>query len=228
MAQFIPSGWQASPEANRAFSANYRHIRKLVEQKAKNFFAPPLTEDDFIQEGLTAAVYAIDTFDGARGSVDAYMRTVVQNALSMVVSEYLAQRRAAYSWKQEGHKWVRVRAEIVDETDTVPSDTARNGEQLLIAAENDVRDIRRRTREERRLIRLKANLSEPARLVLDLRLSPPLPLLVLARNMSGRKTSRVPHYAIAAYTGLTANVVEKATREIRNVATLLLLDKEED
>jgi RNA polymerase sigma factor (sigma-70 family) len=230
MAQYVPESWKCSIQAATHFRKNEKHIRKLIRQRSRKFFAlSSIDPQDLEQEALIAAMYAIDSFRSDRGKLDAYMTTVVDNALAMVAAESRALCRQPYAWHKEEfaeydktgkhevkERWTRVPLSEGAEPDDLPA--LATPEQAAIRAEEEQNALRRRVRAEEKLENIRALMSPPAAKLFDLRRSPPRELLVTARNLVGRTVSvktKMPHEALALFTGMSVRDVTKAMGEVR-------------
>lgn len=225
MAQYTPKHWTASAVASREFRACYSDILKLVQQKARKYFAlASITNADLVQEGMIAALYAIDSFDQTRGfKREAYIARLVDNALMMVVAESRSQCRQPYAWVKDDPndkgevEWRRVPAMEFAEPDDVNADDEPT---MPEAREAELERADRAEAERARLAAVRKELSPAAKLVFDCRTEPPPVLFVIARNLAGRnvgENARMPNEAIAQYLNMEASQVAKALREVKNV-----------
>lgn len=242
MAQYTPKAWTAvSPEASGKFRERYSEILKLVQQKARKYFnMSSIATADLVQEGLIAALYAVDSYDPSRGKMDAYIGTNVNNAMMMILAESRAQCRQPYTWvkaeddstpapapaktsatdekpavKKQEENWRRVPAMDFSDPDTVLD------KERLTPLEQREAEIERLDRAEASRVRLaevRATLGPVAALVFDVRCEPPPVVFTIARNLSGRSWTdkqKLPANAIAKYLGVTPSQVDQALRDIK-------------
>jgi RNA polymerase sigma factor (sigma-70 family) len=263
MAQYTPKGWKASPESVKAFTADHVAIRKLVAQRARKYFAlSGIDPADLIQEGMIAALYALDSYKQERGKRDAYLQRVLDNAFAMVACEARAQCRQPYVWVQvdeEIAKQVKRTSRKLRSAEKIVAAGVASGNQTMPTEKHSTQGWRRvpwlggagevsavdpdeiegsitlsisEQREEvleqqervfksrQKLLRFRSKLRPEVAAMLDLKLNPPMDLLVLARNHLGRTVSlksRMPNSAIASYLGMDVDTVAKAVRELREV-----------
>lgn len=246
MARFTPEGWKCSPQAAALYLQRRAEVDGIVASAARTYFnLPAIDKGDLQQEGLTAALYALDSFSPERGSLMGYLNRVVRNALAMVACEATAQCRQPYTWVKEedareyqkcapGEEtpgapagwrevvvpggWRRVVLSEGAEPDAVRCEMAGPGRGME-AREDALAELQSTARARARLADFRAQLSPAAQRVLDVRLDPPMELLVLARNLIGRNVSeeaKMPTAALATFLGMTSGTVQKALKEIRD------------
>lgn len=208
MAKYIPDSWRCSANAARVFSQKYQAIKTQVRIISSNFRMNYPSQEDFQQEGMIAALYAIDSYTPARGKLEAYIQTVAFNGMAMVACEAAAQRRAPKIIDANGFK---VSALTVLEPEIHASND--NIEPELLQKEDAVALLKARVAGRARIESLKSKLTPEARLILQVKLHPPMELYVMARNLHGR--NKLTNQALSKYTGMTISRVEKALREIR-------------
>lgn len=242
MAQFVPKDWQCSKGAREAFCKDYPAILKLVQQRARKFYAlTAICPGDLTQEGMIAALYAVDSYKPERGKRDAYITTLVDNALGMIAAESRAQCRQPYTWvkvdeegeaqealtarkkrapssraiKPQSPGWRKVPAFDSADVDMVES-------EISVSVSEDREE--RLEKQDRihaarmRVLAFRKTLKPRVAQVFDLRLNPPADFLVLARNLVGRAVSqkgRLPNEAIAAYLGIDVEEASQAARDLR-------------
>lgn len=222
MAKYIPDGWRCSPRGSQALAQKYDQIINMVRaisHRYRHLTYP--AQDDFYQEGLLAATYAIDTHNTSRGKLEAYIQCVVSNALAMVAAEASAMSRSPKLREWNGSEWVRVSAFTPLDPETIQSPI--QAETITQAREDAISSIRQQEAGRRRIEALKAKLPSDSRLILDLKMDTPLELQVLSRNLNGR--NKLTNLALSRYTGLTLSRVEKSLREIRAVAKATGLER---
>lgn len=292
MAQYTPKSWKASPAAVKAFTADHVAIRKLVSQRARKFFAlSSISPEDLVQEGMIAALYAVDSYQQTRGKRDAYITTLVDNALAMIACESRASCRQPKTWvsnemptceavdaltharcgltvrehgKKTAHKYTLpdwragdmppcehreptdlkkkpCRRPLIEHAnldhhysvaewrqvpvhEPVDPDMVEANITLSVSEEREeyLEQQERVYKSRQRLLKLRNRLRPEVAILLDLRMNPPVDLLVLARNILGRTVSlksRMPNQAIASYLGMDVDTVAKAARELRDVLT---------
>lgn len=210
MAKYIPDNWRPSVNAQLIFNERFEKIQLQVRIISNKFRMNYPSQEDFQQEGLIAALYAIDTYTAARGKLEAYIQTVAYNGMAMVACEAAALRRAPKVIDAEGRKvsaFTQLNPEMVGANDDEPS---------LFQRERELEVLRKRVEQRHHIEVLKAKLTPEARLILDMKLNPPLELHVLSRNLHGR--NKLTNQALSKYTGMTVSRVEKSLREIRTVA----------
>jgi RNA polymerase sigma factor (sigma-70 family) len=211
VAKYTPDNWRCSANANRILTERYTQIAEQVRTISSNFRMNYPDQCDFQQEGMLAALYAIDSYTPSRGKLEAYIQTVVYNAMAMVACEAAALRRAPKCIDADGR---RVSALTPLDPDTVPCND--NEEPHAFRRETDLAKLQKRVAGRRRIEALKQTLSHEARLVLEMKLNPPMELHVMARNLHGR--NKLTNNALSKYTGITISRVEKSLREIRDAA----------
>lgn len=217
MARFLPEGWRCSSRAAEELSRTYDTVSTQVRLIATRYRQLPYpSPEDFHQEGMLAATFAIDTYTPNRGKLAAYIQIVVSNAMAMVAAEVSAQSRAPKIIEEGGNK---VSALISLEPEMLPG---LKLEASPVIRENTIRTMQSKTAGRRRIESLKLCLAPDARLILDLKMNTPLELTVLSRNLHGR--NKLTNHAISHYTGLTLSRVEKSLREIRAAAREAGLD----
>ena len=96
MANYIPQGWQSSPQGKLLYSQKVAEIEVVVQRHVRKFRLQSMPPDDLAQEARLAAAYAVDTYNSGRGSLMGYVHHLVYNALAMVAAECLAQRRTPH------------------------------------------------------------------------------------------------------------------------------------
>lgn len=228
MAQYIPKDWKASKAASTEFTKKYTDIYKMVSLRARKYFnLGSHKSNDLIQEGMIAALYALDSFSPEKGSLKGYMGTLVENALAMIACEARTQSRQPYSWTRvdddkvaitEGEKWVRAPLMDFSDPDDIQTES-HNPEKNALDREAELEKLGSRVRVQNRLNAIRADLSPEAAKLFSLRVSPPIELLVLARNLIGRSISaqaRIPDEAFRKYMGLEPKVFRPVLRDVRN------------
>lgn len=232
MAQYTPKGWRASASARLKFAEMHAEVLKLVQQRARKFFAmSAISNADLIQEGLIAALYAIDSYKPERGKLAGYINTVVTNAMKMILTESRSQCRQPYTWVKADDspdaetQWRRVPAFEAVEPDTIEAT------ETFIVSEKREELLARQARHSAELARLSSirkSLSPIAAKVFDLRCQPPVELLIIARNLVGRTVTdrvRMPNQAIALYLNVDTGEVARAVKEVRTLMDLKYPDK---
>lgn len=212
MAKFLPDGWKCSARAAQEVQARYKEVSehvRLIAGKYRSLSYP--SPEDFHQEGMLAASYAIDTYDASRGYKQAaYIQRVVGNALAMVAAEVSAMSRAPKIQNEDGSKSSALVSLEPEVATTIRTESPHAQREEVISI------FRKKTEGHRRIEKLKANLLPDARLVLELKMDTPLPLQVLSRNLHGR--NKLTNHALSRYTGMTVSRIEKSLREIRTAA----------
>lgn len=184
MAKFIPDGWRMSPTGARRFKEEIGRIEGIVRRRCSKYNLQSMSMEDLLQEARLAAAYAVDSYKPERGSFDGYIGVVVGNAVAMVAAESLAQRRQPYTHTQDLNtgEWKRVPVRSSELFEEAHNDPAPTPEQRLRAREDDVDSTLRSIDLDRELEAL--GLSDDARALLRLKLSPPPELWVRARNLN--------------------------------------------
>lgn len=234
MAKFIPDGWVMSEKSSKVFTDLLPHLDDIIQSKIRKYNLPSTENSDLIQEARLAAAYAVDTYQSGRGSIGGYIQRVVDNALGMVASEMLAQKRQAHThvlesvpvYEGDGTKvsirhemvWRRIPAKPSDvDLDMVDCGQVHCTPETELLHRVDVMERWGRERDRmRRIARL--GMSRDARVVLQLKLRPPAELWVTARNMMGGR-HRIDCPAIAHYLGWTKTRARAAMREIEDKVT---------
>lgn len=213
MAKFIPNGWSMSTEGARLFSQHHVRVEQIVRKRIKKYNLTAIDPEDLLQEGRLAAAYAIDTYRTERGNLEGYISTVVENALAMVASESLAQRRQPYaSVKDAAGTWTRVPVHCAELEDDIATDTRPNARTTMQLREELAEREFRKAIGRAKLDEL--GLSNDSRTVLDIRLHPPAELWVMSRNLN-RGRHRITTDSIARFLGWTKLRLARAVKELK-------------
>lgn len=221
MAQYTPEGWKASAEAQRTFAEEYPTIKKFVASRVRRYFGlAAIGPNDLLQEGLIAALYAIDSYQPKRGKRAAYIGVVVDNALAMIAAESRAQCRQPYTFVMDEDDKGETIWRRVPVSEPVDPEMVEGEVTLTLSDQHDkkMERIDRMYAKRARLAAFRRTLCPVTARVFDVRMSPPIELLVIARNIVGRTVSakaRMPNQALALYLNLDVGVVAKAARELR-------------
>jgi RNA polymerase sigma factor (sigma-70 family) len=220
MAKFIPDGWQMSPAGAQKYKQEIGRIEGIVRRRCSKYNLQSMSMEDLLQEGRLAAAYAVDSYKPDRGSFDGYIGVVVANAVAMVAAEALAQRRQSYTHVQDvAGKWVRTPVRSSELFEDAHDDPAPNPEQRLRAREEEAEASLRALDLDRELQAL--GLSEDARTLLRMRLTPPPELWVRARNLN-RGRYRINSALIAEHLGWPRQRLQRSSQELNSMLETVL------
>jgi len=230
MANYIPQGWQSSPQGKLLYSQKVAEIEVVVQRHVRKFRLQSMPPDDLAQEARLAAAYAVDTYNSGRGSLIGYVHHLVYNALAMVAAECLAQRRtphieviekvAQYDCGKITHineRWVKRPCMHVEMDNRVEESTSwenENPEIAMLEAEDGTHRGSQLSEIAMRRAMNKATLSPDGKVVAQLMLSKPPQLAVLARNLTGQ-WGRITHTAIARHQEWTNKRANAALLELK-------------
>jgi len=205
MERFTPVGWRCSDAGRRKFTEMESRMTALVVRRIQNYHhVPGMERGDLFQEGMFIAMYAVDTFDPARGvKLETYVGKVIERHLALVASKAMAQCRAPRRYEQSGEEWLSVLDSGTGvDPDTLPSPIP--GEEQ----ENRRCHLRRLDKARR----LAAATSERITQLTATVMAPPPEAVVAARNAAGRPPR--PSEVVAVL-GLPRQAVLNASLEYR-------------